>query len=160
MVLVFVQLTLAGLNAWLSEPRPIIAEALVQAHISCGAVLLALTIIRFAVRIFGHSALPSLSSLPVVKGAVQLCLYLCLLALPVSGYIRLAALGFTLELFGVVPLPGIPFAPDRALRAAAAHNTIVIILMGAILTHVAGALLHRRRTGEGVMHRIGFGPSK
>ncbi|MEO0831053.1 MAG: cytochrome b/b6 domain-containing protein [Pseudomonadota bacterium] len=158
--LVFVQLTLAGLNAWLYEPRPVIAEALVQAHISCCAVLLALTITRIAVRIFGHSAKPSLSSLPAVAGAVQLCLYSCLLALPVSGYIQLAAIGFPISLFGVVTLPSMLSAPELALKAAAAHNTIAIVLMGAILTHVAGALLHRRRTGESAMHRIGFGPSR
>ena len=92
--LVVLQLTLAGLNAWLYEPRPILAESLVQAHISSGAVLLALTIIRIAVRTFGHSALPSISSWPAIAATVQLCLYFCLLMLPVSGYVHLAALGF------------------------------------------------------------------
>ncbi|MEO1419846.1 MAG: cytochrome b/b6 domain-containing protein [Pseudomonadota bacterium] len=158
--LVVLQLTLAGLNAWLYEPRPILAEALVQAHISSGAVLLALTMIRIAVRSFGHGALPSISRWPVVARAVQLCLYVCLIMLPVSGYVRLAALGFPIELFGVVPLPTLWLAPDLALRAAAAHNALVIIFIGAIISHTAGVLLHRQLTGESVISRIGFGPSR
>ena len=157
--LVFVQLALAGLNASLYEPRPVLAELLVQAHLSCGAVLLTLTIARIAVRTCGHNRLPRVSSWPAIAGAVQLCLYFCLIMLPVSGYIRLAALGFSIKLLGVVPLPTMLLDPDLAMRAAAAHNAIAIILMAAILTHVSGALLHRRLTGEGIIHRIGFGPS-
>ncbi|MEO1026541.1 MAG: cytochrome b/b6 domain-containing protein [Pseudomonadota bacterium] len=158
--LVVVQLTLVGLNAWLYEPRPILAEALVQAHISSGAVLLALTIIRIGVRSFGHSALPSISSWPAIARAVQLCLYFCLLMLPVSGYVRLAALGFPIEVFGAVPLPNLWLSPNLALWAAAAHNALAIIFMGAITAHIVGALLHSRLTGQGIMHRIGLGPSR
>ncbi len=80
--------------------------------------------------------------------------------LPVSGYVRLAALGFSIELFGLVPLPTLWLAPELALWAAAAHNALVFILMGAILTHIGGVLLHSRLTGEGVMHRMGLGPSR
>ncbi len=157
--LVFVQFALAGLNAWLYEPRPVLAEVLVQAHLSCGAVLLALTIARISVRVLGHSRLPRVSSWSTIAGAVQVCLYFCLLLLPVSGYIRLAALGFSINLFGVVPLPSMVSAPDLAMLAAATHNVIAIILMGAILTHVSGALLHHRLTGEAILHRVGFGPT-
>ena len=160
MALVFVQLALAGLNAWLYEPRPVLAELLIQGHLSCGAVLFTLTIARIAVRTFGYIRLPSVSHWPAIAGAVQVSLYICLLMLPISGYIRLAALGFSIELFGLFPLPYMSLDPDLALRAAGAHKAIAIVLMAAILTHVSGALLHRRLTGEGIMHRIGFGPSR
>lgn len=157
--LVVLQLALAGLNAWLYEPRPILAEALVQAHISSGALLLALTVIRIAVRTFSHSALPSISRWPAIAGAVQLSLYVCLIMIPVSGYVRLAALGFPIELFGVVTLPTLWLAPELALWAAAAHNALVIILVGAVVTHVVGALLHQQLTGQNVLNRIGLGSS-
>ncbi|WP_256370575.1 cytochrome b [Thalassococcus sp. S3] len=156
-VLVLIQLVLAGLNAWLYEPRPILAEALVQAHISLGAILFVLTIARIAVRTFGYRAPPSASRWRVVAEAVQLVLYICLFMLPISGYIRLAALGFPIELFGTVTLPTMLPTPELALRAAAVHNAIARILIGAILIHFAGALFHRRLTGEDIAHRIGFG---
>lgn len=142
--LVVVQVAFAGLNLWLYEQRPILAEGLVQAHVSLGAVLLAVTLVRIAVRRFRRRAGSSASDRPTVAGAVQFCLYLCLLVLPVSGYIRLAALGFQIELFGVVPLPNMPSEPELAIRAAATHDTVVIIFMGAMLAHVSGALIHRR----------------
>ena len=157
MAILLIQFTLAGLNAWLYEARPVLAEALVQAHISWGAVLLAVTVIRIAIRRHCYRASSKELSWSKAAKAVHLLLYLCLILLPVSGYVRLATLGFPIELFGGVPLPTMSPKPELALRAAAAHNVIASFLTCAILMHVAGASLHNRLNGERTLYRMGFG---
>ncbi|MEM9043466.1 MAG: cytochrome b/b6 domain-containing protein [Pseudomonadota bacterium] len=110
--LVLIQFTLAAINFLVYEPRPVMAEWAVQAHISFGTAILALTLSRLALRLLlpGQLAPPLRSGKTYLAMSVHLLLYGCLITLPLLGYIRLAALGFEPSVFGLFNLPALPAA--------------------------------------------------
>ena len=154
--LVAAQFALAALNALLYEPRPRLAEALVQTHLSLGALTFAVTLARLWVRLT-----PGMARAPAVPApwkylipGTHLILYGCLLLLPVAGYGRLAALGFEMTILGMIRLPALGFDPTLANRLADLHGLLATVLAAAVVLHVAGAVLHRRVFGEPVLHRM------
>lgn len=156
-VLVLVQVSLAVLNTLLYEPRPILAEWLVQAHISLGAVILTLTLCRILLRL--RSPVPPRSPCPTIRNAsncVHLLLYACLLALPISGYLKLAALGFEIRLFAGLPLPALALDPALAAGAKVVHEATALVLGALVMAHIAAALLHNRLDGQSVLRRMTF----
>ena len=151
------QVVLAAVNALVYEGHPVLAEAAVQAHLSFGATILVLTVLRFVCRLsLGVPALPD-DMPPAARRAAQsvhAALYLLLLALPLSGYVKLAALGYEIVLFGILALPPLPFDPALATAARDLHTTAAVCL-GILLTgHIAAALLHRRLFGQPVLQRM------
>jgi len=158
--LVLLQISLAVANIVLYEPRPVLAEALVQTHISFGAVVFILTLARIGARL--ASPVPPKSTTSVLNYAanvVHIVLYICLFVLPVTGYLKLAALGFTITLFGLVPLPALPLNVPLAQSASALHDGLAIAL-GCLLTlHIAAAVFHHRIDGRFVLPHMAFGVS-
>ncbi|MEM8837704.1 MAG: cytochrome b/b6 domain-containing protein [Pseudomonadota bacterium] len=149
------QVLLAGLNALLYEPRPILAEALVQAHLSMGFVVFILTCVRLAVRWQSPAPPPStLASLRIGAAIVHSLLYIVLLLMPVTGYLRLATLGFEIRYFGLFSLPDLTFDPALANFAAMAHSALALGLAGLVVLHILAALFHRRLDGIGVIPRM------
>lgn len=152
-----VQVALAAVNALVYEGHPVLAEAAVQAHLSLGAVILLITVLRLLCRLALHvPALPDTMQTAARRAAqaVHAALYLLLLALPLSGYVKLAALGYEIVLFGLVALPPLPFDPALAAAARDLHAAAAVIL-GILLTgHIAAALLHRRLFGQPVIRRM------
>jgi len=160
-LLVLIQVSLAISNIVLYEPRPILAEWLVQTHISIGSVILLLTVLRIIAR--AQSPCPPRSKkkgLRVAAGVVHGLLYLCLLALPLTGYLKLAALEFTVTLFNAITLPTLPLNISLASSANAAHDAIAIVLGGLILIHIGAALLHPRFDGQSVLWHIAITRNK
>ncbi|MEM9872598.1 MAG: cytochrome b/b6 domain-containing protein [Pseudomonadota bacterium] len=154
-VLVAVQVAFALLNIALYEPRPILAETLVQAHISLGAVLFILTLVRLAARWYSPTSPRSdNAALLFAARAGHAALYACLLALPITGYLKLAALGFTVTPFGVLPLPPMSLNVPLAQFADQAHDLIALGLGGLLVLHIAAAVFHRRLDGRRVLHHI------
>ncbi|MEM6480705.1 MAG: cytochrome b/b6 domain-containing protein [Pseudomonadota bacterium] len=157
-VLIAVQIALALLNIALYEPRPILAEALVQAHISLGSLLFLLTLARLAARWCSPAPPRSNDSLLRFAGtATHAALYGCLFALPITGYLKLAALGFTVTPFGFVPLPPLDLNVPVAQFADQAHDLIALGLGALLVLHIAAAVFHRHLDGRRVLHRISFG---
>ncbi len=157
-VLVFAQVSLALLNTLLSEARPGLAELLVQAHISLGAVIFILTVVRIVARLF--SPVPVRSHRRTLRlGAigVHFLLYACLLTLPISGYLKLAWLAFDVTLFGTTILPVLTLNVSLAASAAAVHDVTALILAVLLLLHVAAALLHRHFDGQSVLAHMALG---
>ena len=156
--LVAVQVTLALLNIALCEPRPILAEALVQAHISLGSVLFLLTLARLVAR--WCSPTPPKSGNTILRFAAtstHAALYACLFALPITGYLKLAALGFTVTLFGFLALPPLSLNVPVAQFANQAHDLIALGLGALVVLHIAAAVFHRRVDGRSVTYHISFG---
>jgi len=156
-LLVLAQVVLAAVNALVYEGNPVLAEAAVQAHLSFGATILVLTVLRFVCRLsLGVPALPD-DMPPAARRAAQAVhasLYLLLLALPLSGYVKLAALGYEVVLFGVLALPVLPFDPALASAARDLHAAAAVLL-GILLTgHIAAAVFHRRVFGQPVLRRM------
>lgn len=159
-LLVIIQVWLALINALVYEARPITAETVVQAHISLGAVVLLLTLLRALLRLSTpRPAWPNEMPRAAQRAARALhySLYLLLLALPVTGYLKLAALGFEIRLFGLITLPSLAINPGLALQARELHTWLAIILGTLLIIHVAAALVHKRLLGSAVLNRMSFG---
>ncbi|MEM8852308.1 MAG: cytochrome b/b6 domain-containing protein [Pseudomonadota bacterium] len=143
-LLVFVQVTLAVLNIVFYEPRPVLAERLVQAHLSLGAVIFMVTVVRLGVRLGGRRPTPLFGQgTGMAARTVHGLLYVCLMVLPVSGYIKLAALGFEITLFGVVALPALPVQLRFAAAADTVHDTAALALGTLLVLHIAAAFAHK-----------------
>ena len=155
-VLVAVQVGLAAVNAAVYEGDPVLAEAVVQAHLSLGALVFALTLLRLALRLSG-AVPPPAAMTPAARRAARLlqaALYALLILLPVSGYLKLAALGFQVVLFGLLPLPPLPFDPAVAAAARALHAGAAVLLGLLLVGHVGAAVLHARLFGQPVLARM------
>lgn len=70
-------------------------------------------------------------------------LYICMLALPVSGWIINSAANVPLKVFWLIPLPAIT-APDKALADTMklVHLGLVISLIAVLVIHIGAALRH------------------
>ena len=155
--LVALQLVFALTNALVYEVAPDTAETVIQAHISVGLLILVLTLLRLGVRL--TSALPAF---PETMGrtkrrlahATHGALYLVLIALPVTGWLKFAALGYPVSAFGLLPLPVFDFMPDIARRARTAHELLGLTLGGLLVLHIGAALFHKRLTGSAVLPRM------
>ncbi|WP_306118415.1 MULTISPECIES: cytochrome b/b6 domain-containing protein [unclassified Roseitalea] len=158
-ILILAQIAFALVNAVAYEQYPSLAEAVVQAHISFGALILVLTLARIAARARqGAPALPGSMS-RAARRAVQLvhaALYALLIALPFSGYAKLAFLDFAPVLFGVVSLPALPFNSDMANAARLFHQGAGTLLGTLLIAHIMAALLHQRLFGSAVIGRMGW----
>ncbi|XWN33639.1 MAG: cytochrome b/b6 domain-containing protein [Devosia sp.] len=111
---------------------------------------------RLRVRLGVSEALapPVRTGLPGLSTTTHVSLYVCLLVLPILGYVRLAALGFEIKLFGFPALPPMRVDLQLARAAATAHTTVATLLGGLVTLHVAGATLHRRLFGTDVLTRM------
>ncbi len=156
-LLVAAQAGLALTNALVYERRPVLAETVVQAHLSLGVLIFGLTLLRLAVRAAMVSpAMPGDMAPPMWLAArtVHAALYVLLLVLPLSGYVKLAALGFEIVVFGLLPLPALPVDPDLAALARSMHTGAAIAL-GVLLTgHIGAAVFHKLLMGAPVLQRM------
>lgn len=157
--LIGLQLLFALINAMVYETAPDAAEAAVQAHISLGVLILGLMLLRLALRLTRP-----VPPLPARMGratrrlayATHGAFYVVLIALPVTGWLKFAALGYPVSAFGVLPLPVFDFMPDWARRARTAHELLALALGGLLVLHIGAALFHKRLVGMAVLPRMGF----
>ena len=79
----------------------------------------------------------------VLSRGVQGLLYLCMLAMPFSGWIINSAADFPLNVFWLMPLPPL-VGPSETLAELAeeVHVTILWIMVSLLVLHIAGALRH------------------
>ncbi len=128
-----------------------------QAHLSLGALVFALTLLRLGLRLSSAALPPPAAMTPAARRAarlVQAALYALLILLPVSGYLKLAALGFQVVLFGVLPLPPLPFDPAVAAAARALHVAAAALLGLLLMGHIGAAVFHARLFGQPVLARM------
>lgn len=79
----------------------------------------------------------------LLSRGVQGALYLCMLAMPLSGWIINSAADFPLNVFWLIPLPPLT-APSETLAELAedVHVTVLWIMLSLVALHIAGALRH------------------
>jgi cytochrome b561 len=71
------------------------------------------------------------------------------------GWAAANSRGWTVVLFGAVPLPALaPKGAAWAHEAGDIHNVLVYVLLGFIVLHVAGALYHYFVRRDQVMQRM------
>lgn len=127
-------------------------------HKNGGVILLLLVILRLIWRA-RHPAPPMPASLPgwqvAVAGLTHWLLYGLLLTMAISGYVRVAAGGFPIEMLDALGIPKlVPRSDTLAETAKAIHGTVRFALALLILMHVGAALQHLLIKRDGVFGRI------
>lgn len=126
-------------------------------HKSIGITVFILTALRFAWR-WIHRPPPLPSSIKpwqrLVARATHLTFYVLLTAQPLSGYLSSSFSGYRTSYFGI-PLPDWGRS-DPALNEffTEIHVLCSVALLSLIIVHVAGAISHALRDGEGVFRRM------
>ncbi|SDD47610.1 cytochrome b [Paraburkholderia lycopersici] len=139
-------------------------ESLLALHRPLGIALLALVIVRLAVR-FKRGAPPLPADLPVWQRvsahASHVALYALMIAMPLIGWSMLSAGGYPIVLFDGVHLP--PVAPhDVTLYAwlRAAHTWLAMVLYATVLLHLGAALFHALIRRDGVLASMARGRAR
>lgn len=115
------------------------------AHLTIGAALLALTLVRIVWRFLERRAL--YGSLPARSAAlaVHVAIYLVLLAVMATGWIvyRPMPLMPPVSVAGVVTLPVFPFPSLLPpLPYATLHRVLTWVLVGLLVLHISAAAIH------------------
>ncbi len=134
-----------------------VTNALYTYHKTFGVMILALMILRLALRL-GLGAPPYRPPLAgferVASRAVHDLFYVALLAMPVIGWLATAAGGYPVQFFGWT-LPGF-IGKDKELSETlfTIHGVIGWVILGLVVLHVAGAMRHWLIKRDGVMARM------
>ncbi|MEM8813770.1 MAG: cytochrome b/b6 domain-containing protein [Pseudomonadota bacterium] len=152
-LLVVLQAALALANALVYEFAPVTAERLVQAHIHVGFAIVLITLLRAGRRI-RHRRQGAAERFRYIAHIVHGAFYGLLLTAGLSGYLKLAWLGFEIELFGVITLPTLGLYPPAASMATTLHFAATMALFALVVCHAAVAVFHKRWLGMPVLHRM------
>ena len=126
-------------------------------HISIGMTVLVLIVLRFLWRLT-HPVAPE-TNLPawqrVSSELVHWLLYLVVLLTTLSGWFFASARGWTIYLYGIMPLPRLVEENSALGRSLGGwHATLTWILLGLIGIHIAAALVHLFIYRDRVMYRM------
>ena len=132
-------------------------EGWVNWHLSIGAAILFVIVLRFVWRLL--HPVPLSSDLPPLEQmaarVTHLTLYGLVFIMTVLGWAAANSRGWTVMLFGAIPLPALaPKGAAWAHEAGDIHNVLVYVLLGVIALHVAGALYHYFVRRDRVMQRM------
>jgi cytochrome b561 len=135
-----------------------IQDGLYIFHKNVGVILILLVLLRLIYRA-AHPPPPLPLSMPDWQRNVAVLthwlLYALLIAMGVSGYIRVVAGGFPIETLDALGFP--PLAPRSdalAETAKAVHFYVRFALVALIALHVGAALRHLFSSGDGVFARM------
>lgn len=129
-------------------------------HKNIGVVIFVLVALRLAYRLINPPP-PLPARVPAWQRHVALVthwlLYALLLAMAISGYIRVTAGGFPLEVFDPIGLPRpVPRSEEVAETAKGIHAALRYPLIGLIILHIGAALHHALIKRDGVFQRMLF----
>ena len=131
---------------------------LIAIHKSLGVAILALAVIRLAVRLrYGAPALPADLPMPM-KLAAQLshyALYALMIGMPLLGWAMLSAAAYPVVVFGSMHLPALlPQSDGLHSLLWDAHFYLAFAFFGLVLLHVAAALFHALVRRDGVFETM------
>lgn len=129
---------------------------LVAWHILIGAAILLAVFLQLAWRLTHPVRLPEMPTWQTwLARLTHILLYGLVIAMVVLGWAATNYRGWTVSLFGIAPLPAIAGKGDAwAHQAGDIHSTLVYVLLGFILLHIAGALYHQLVKHDGVLGRM------
>ncbi|MGY4879604.1 cytochrome b [Vreelandella aquamarina] len=158
----FLHWSMALLVAWqvlkfgdrISNGEHWVGQTLVPWHISIGALLLVLIIVRlfWAIRQRARRPVPSASMATLVKAGHGL-LYLALLLMPVTGIMVMVGGGYGVTAFGIEVLPkgeGLGWAKTLGEL----HSPLAWGLSALVVGHVVMALVHHFLKGDDTLKRM------
>jgi cytochrome b561 len=131
---------------------------LLTLHGSCGIVVLALMLFWAGWRT-RHSAPPRRPKLRRIEAALaratQTAIFLLLVAMPITGYLSLAAAGRPVSFFGLVAIPALVAASSRLSQVAIAlHLLGEFLIYGLVALHIGAALMHGFFRRDGILERM------
>lgn len=131
-----------------------VGQTLVSWHISIGALMLVLVVLRFvwAARQKGNRPDQDQSTVFLVKVG-HFLLYGCMMLLPISGILTMVGNGYGLTAFGV-ELAAKSAEIPWMVAAGSLHSPIAWTLLVLIAGHVGIALLHHFVKKDGVLQRM------
>ncbi len=151
--------TALGLGVWATQlPRGRLLSEVLFVHKSFGVTVLALIVLRVAVRlVVGAPAYAErLGRLThAASKAGHLALYALMIAMPVTGYLTSSAGGHEVSFFGLFDLPNL-VGKNEALDAAASQAHFVFAwAIGILLAlHLAAVFWHARAKRDTVLTRM------
>lgn len=153
----FAQLALGWWMLDIPKSPPGLRAGWFNLHKSIGLTLAAVVIFRLAWRAT-HRVPPAAALPPWQRLAAQLnhaALYLCMLVIPVSGYLGSSFSGYPVRFLGLV-LPSSASAwPAGKHAMSSLHYAAVCLFMALVALHIGAALWHLLR-GDGVAARMGL----
>lgn len=138
-------------------PRAV-QDPLFVLHKSLGPVVLLVVLIRLAWRAF-HPAPPMPLDMPAAQRfaahAVHVGLYLLLVVMAVSGYVRVTTGGFPIEGLETLGIPPLLSKNEAVSKVAeAVHGTAIFLLLALIAMHVGAAAYHGLVRRDGIVSRM------
>jgi cytochrome b561 len=131
---------------------------LLSIHKSLGIAILALALIRLAVRLrYGAPPLPADLPEPMKLAAYlsHYALYALMIAMPLIGWAMLSAGAYPIVVFGRVWLPAIlPQSDSLHTLLWDAHFYLAFVFFALVLMHVAAALFHALVRQDGVFESM------
>jgi len=133
--------------------------SMVWLHKSIGITVLSLTLMRICWRLSHRPPrLPEDTAAwqRFISSAVHLLLYVLMLAVPLSGWLRTSAGSYPLRWFELLDVPKFPLAhgSPEARFASDAHEVLAWSLALLAALHIAAALYHRLVLRDEVMRRM------
>ena len=145
-----IAMTSEGFAAW--------GDQLFILHKNLGVIVFVVIVIRLAWRLFNKPApLPATLSdrerrIAAVSHAL---LYILLLAMTITGYLRVVGGGFPIEMLNALGVPPLVSRMDEiATILSVVHKFTAYLLVAVIATHVTAALHHALIAQNTVMKRI------
>lgn len=142
---------------WALEDLGARGFALFQLHKSVGMAVLALTLLRIAVR-YWKPRPPKLEGgwQGTLASAVHAGLYAFMLGAPLTGWalVSTAKVKVPTLIFGVLPLPHLPLSAAAHEIAENGHGLLAWIGIALLALHVAGALRHHLLMRDGLLWRM------
>lgn len=131
---------------------------LLMLHGSCGIVVLALMLFWAGWRL-RHASPPLRPTLRWIEVTLarttQAAIFVLFVAMPITGYVSLAAAGIPASLFGLVAIP--PLVPPSGLLsqvAVALHLLGEFMIYGLVALHISAALMHGFIRRDGILERM------
>ncbi len=161
---IVLQYVLANLaEAAAAESATLEQLALLANHKSVGMTILAVAIVRLGWR-WRHPAPALPEQMPAwhrtAANVTHWGLYLCLLLLPMSGWLMSSASAYSVSWFNVLQLPDL-VAPDEALtdQLKIVHETLAGCLFVLALLHIGAAIKHALWDRDDVLTRMTSWPA-
>jgi len=131
---------------------------LIAWHLSIGTAILLVMLVRLGWR--SVSTVPPAPDtlappLRLLSRLAHWLLYGLLIGLPLLGWINANARGWTVRLFGGLPLPAlVPAASSWGRQMGGVHQVVALVLLGVVGLHVLGALYHQFILRGGLLRRL------
>ncbi|MGS0743531.1 cytochrome b [Glaciimonas sp. GG7] len=131
---------------------------LISWHLSVGVFIVLVVLMRLVWRLTHRPAIPAQSGsafLQRIARATHGLLYLLLVALPLMGWANASSRGWSVQLFGVIPLPALS-AKDSWIgdQLGDIHQITAWVLIAVVGLHVAAALYHQYILKDGTLKRM------